>query len=772
MREKQGLKQDEFLRHFGEASMMNHAHPHGLDEWKPTWSSPFHTIAYEPLYLANGTFGGMLDLSGSTLDLWSSQIGAIPGGSDHPPGVLYPLTALRTRVFYRNAYYSTAQAWIGATGIHTTDPRYTSTDGIPHIPQIYECRQELDLQNGVATTSGKLFLGTQAALEAGFSPERVIPFETRVVFLKGSRGLGIEVNAAPDTEILFSPDFVLEERFILDVSDRGIARIGTDEIKCDFQFQKTISEVSAQNAQLIYLVRPDGGVPYRVIITAEAGTVTTFAGEPALAGRGRVAFFVEIHPGETESDPVLSLAPSSFAELLAEQQKRWAAFWSASDLRLPEHEALWQQRYRTSLYYVAQSMGNGPTHPGGLSRPMFPYWYGCFHDTDTYFCRALLDTGHFDEAALHLAYRHRGLPIARDVARRAGRSGALYPWQTDVNGNGTTHDVPVNGAILACEAWHHYLHTGRAEALAQSHEILAETLANLADHLDLTAEPLRFQGKSIMTFSETMVAEDPIEARVALRSVAAAYLAASTSKGETNPTLAPLANRILADLTVPVVADGSYAIGSDGDPEYQRTPSVILGSFPLHHLKASEALEHTFDKELSRILLLFAWLPHQASVVASQIRRAEGPTSAIALLRQADVFLKPWHAGDEWENRRSVRAAVFVTGAGGFCIALHHAVLAETEDQVWTLFPGIPAEWKDLAFDDLTTRAGWKVSARLANGKIVSLRAEPTHAAASAVFTLDVARLHPSLLAAAGLESEEESKLLRLSHPLVLNFAG
>ena len=48
------------------------------DEWKITWESAFQTHQYEPIYLANGSFGGMLDLSGATMDLWSSRIGSVP----------------------------------------------------------------------------------------------------------------------------------------------------------------------------------------------------------------------------------------------------------------------------------------------------------------------------------------------------------------------------------------------------------------------------------------------------------------------------------------------------------------------------------------------------------------------------------------------------------------------------------------------------------------------------------------------------------------------
>jgi hypothetical protein len=445
---------------------------------------------------------------------------------------------------------------------------------------------------------------------------------------------------------------------------------------------------------------------------------------------------VRVSPGGTAA--VGGEAPEwtrSAEAFFAEQERRWASFWVASAIELPADEALWQQRYHASLFNVAQSVGEGPTHPGGLSRPMLPYWFGCFHDTDTYFCRALLESGRTEQAAQHLAYRHRGLGEARAMAQRLGRSGAFYPWQTDARGRGDTHDVPVNGAILAVEAWHHFAYGREPEARAKAAEIVGETLRNLWDHVEDGATPLRLKARELMTFSETMTSEDPTEARVALRAVAAAWLAAGGGDAE----LDARARRALAELELPVGEDGAYRLTAPGDaePAYMRCPSVILGSFPLHALPADATLARTFEKELARIVFLFAWLPHQASVVASQLGRRRGPASAAGLLRAADSFYKPWHAYDEWENRRAARAANFVTAAGAFATAMHHMLVAETRPGVWTLFAGAPEEWADVAFRGLVTRAGWRVTARRAGGNVTEVEAEPVGPEAEEIFALE-----------------------------------
>ncbi len=705
----------------------------GLDSWVLERGSAYEDHGYEPVYLGNGCVGGMVDLSGVTADWWSSRIGAAAEGG--VAGVRYPVTVLRSQVLFRNEAWASAGLWAGRSGIFCADPRYTSDPSMPHRPQVYGVAQRLDLRAGVLTTEGVLYLGSEAAWRAGLEPERGVRFTARVAALKDSEWIGFEVRVEGGAEIAFLPERLPEERLALGGKAKGAHKLGND-IACDLRLRQHFTEAVAEPGRIAWTGTPEGGAAYRV--EARGGeALTEFGAGPALAGRGRLFVAVRVSPGAPAAEagdeaPEWTRSAEAF---FGEQARRWAEFWAASEVRLPAEEALWQQRYHASLFNVAQSVGEGPTHPGGLSRPMLPYWFGCFHDTDTYFCRALLESGHAEQAARHLAYRHRGLAEARAMAGRLGRSGALYPWQTDMNGRGEPHDVPVNGAILAVEAWHHFAYARRPEAREAAREILGETFRNLWDHVEESAEPLRLKATELMTFSETMTAQDPSEARVALRAVAAAWLAAGGGDAE----LDARARRVLTELALPRGEDGAYRQTPPGEaePAYLRCPSVTLGGFPLHVLPADEALAKTFEKELARIVFLFAWLPHQASVVASQLRRREGPASAAGLLRAADSFYKAWHAYDEWENRRAVRAANFVTAAGGFATAMHHLLIAETAPGVWTLFAGAPEAWGEVAFRGLLTRAGWRVSARREGGRVVEVEAEPVGAEAAAEFVLE-----------------------------------
>jgi len=679
-------------------------HPFQLD-----WQSDFPDHTYDPLYLANTHFGGLLDLSGSTMDLWSSSLVARPEG-DSSDGFFFPITMIRLQAFYRTPTMRKEGVWLGSTGIHTEDPRYTTDPSMPHLPQIWDCRQSLDLCTGIASNKGRITLGGSSA-----PPDRSVCFESRILFLKDSAVMGIEILVPEEVEILILPEPILEERFGLDLSGKGIHRLG-NEVRADITLRQSLTESRTDATSVEHVLQPNGGESYTVTVQASDAEGVFLNGLPGLMGHGRLFATITLREGRLAAPPAVTTGRfEGFEDMASEQSRRWSTFWQTSSIRLPDGEALWQQRYHASLFYVEQSIGNGPTHPGGLAKPMLPYWFGCFHDTDTYLCRPLLESGRPAGPLRHLAFRHRTLEVARTAARTLNRPGALYPWQTDPGGRGPVHEVPMNAAIIACEAWHQAGFAGGRLAREQAREIVEETYTYLLDLLDPESSPLSFKPGALCTFSETMVADDSCEARIAVRAVTAAFLEAVGTH--------PLARRILDELLPLRKNNGDYAITTGAEPVYLRCPSVTLGSFPLHHLPADAALASALEEEHKRIIHRFAWLPHQASIVASQLCRPE----AVVLLRQADAFYKCWHAYDEWENRRLARAAVFVTAAGGFCTALHHLLLAETGPGVWSLFPGIPEEWQDVAFQNLLTRHGWRISARREAGRVVHLEVVPCH---------------------------------------------
>ena len=693
-----------------------------------TWSSPQEVHHYDPLYLANGTFGGLLDQSGTDMNLWSSRIVGAPANPAWHHGVHFPVTALRTQVYYRNRYFKERGFHVSRAAISAESPIYTSNPSMPHKANVYDCEQSLELGTGMAKTSGTVFLGSRAALRTGKTPERAVKFQSEVVFLKDSALMSMAIRAdEADTEITFDPVPVLVDRLVLDNTGDSIYSLG-NEMKTDIRVSQEILHQSSGENWILYLIQPSQDDAYTVRIRSENGHVRTLNDRPVLVAEAQLHVQVEILP-HTDIRGEWSATFVTHANVVEEQRRRWQSFWAISRIELPAHEATWQERYQASLFYTAQSVGDAPTHPVGLSQPMLPYWFGSFHDTDTYFCRPLLEAGHHRLAGLNLSFRHRTLPAAFAKAKEMKMTGAMYPWEVDPHGAGGAHFVPMNQAIIACEAWHQVLHRGDDVARAQAAEIVAGIFENLLECIDTGQSPWDLKDKVIATFSETIDAKFPAEAILALRATAEAYL---DLHGNEAP-FSGAADHVLRDLTLEQDRDGAYRLVREADPEYLRCPSMTLGAWPLRHLAPDEAMRKSLSKELDRIVSVFAWMPHQLSALASRLGQREGPRSAYALLKDADIFYKTWHAFDEWENRRTARAKIFVTAAGGFCTAIHHMLLAEGAPGVLRVFPGIPDSWHDCAFERLTTPLGWTISARLEGGKLVQLDATKTHAAAKPI---------------------------------------
>lgn len=691
-----------------------------------TWKSSFETHEYNPLYLANSHFGGIVEVSGTDMCLWSSSIvGRDIKGADHDP--LYPVTALRTRVFYQDTPHKAQKIFLGRSGIITNDPSYTSDPSIPHLPQVYRCEQKLDIETGTAVTKGTLYTGSQANLEASPDNPRAIPYESTKAFLLGSPYAQFIISSRSSVEITFTLESILEEHFSGNIDGRGIYAWGSTPMNCDMQFKKSIIRKDISPQCIRITLQPEGVVEcYQVIATTGTGSTTEFLGSPAFRATGSLDVRICIlRNNQPEAPEISALSNDAF---LAEQARRWRCIKQQTLIKLPESERFWQIRYETHLFQVVQSIGYGPTHPAGLSKPYLPYWFGNFHDTDTYLCRPLLERGHFDIAHQNLDYRHRTLQKAYTNAEQLDRSGAQYPWQCDPEGTGANDDIIMNHAIIACEAWYQFSYSQNQFAGAKAADIISGIFENLADHIDFEGGVATLKDHPLATFSETMEVSHPNEAILGIRAVSRRLIDANAAGFKISSENLSKAEKILKDVQLYTREDGSYRYSKKLEPEYTRCPSVMLGAFPIHELPADERLRKCFETEMSKILFLFSWLPHQASIVASQLQIKEGPQSAVEILRQADAHYRNFHAVDEWENRRVGRPPLFVTGSGGFCSAIHNILVSETAPNTWTLFPAVPSDWKDLSFENIVLRNGWKVSARMENGKITDFCTEaPTN---------------------------------------------
>jgi trehalose/maltose hydrolase-like predicted phosphorylase len=139
-------------------------------------------------------------------------------------------------------------------------------------------------------------------------------------------------------------------------------------------------------------------------------------------------------PDQAAADAALLEAERvGFEQLLREQRQAWAARWHEADVRI-EGDAELQRAVRFSLFHLMSSVadrGEAAVGARGLSGPA--YRGHVFWDSDVFVLPFLAAT-HPAAARAMLEYRIRRLPAAREAARRLGRDGARFPWESAADG--------------------------------------------------------------------------------------------------------------------------------------------------------------------------------------------------------------------------------------------------------------------------------------------------------------------------------------------------
>ncbi|MEX2464618.1 MAG: hypothetical protein WD428_01960, partial [Gaiellaceae bacterium] len=120
---------------------------------------------------------------------------------------------------------------------------------------------------------------------------------------------------------------------------------------------------------------------------------------------------------------------AGFERLLGEHREAWARRWQEADVVIEGDPAL-QFAVRFALFHLIASVpdaGEAAVGARGLSGPA--YRGHVFWDSDVFVLPFLAAT-HPAAARAMLEYRVRRLPAASETARRLGRAGARFPWES------------------------------------------------------------------------------------------------------------------------------------------------------------------------------------------------------------------------------------------------------------------------------------------------------------------------------------------------------
>lgn len=166
-----------------------------------------------------------------------------------------------------------------------------------------------------------------------------------------------------------------------------------------------------------------------------------------------------------------------FAEALEGQVEAWNELWEVCDVALPHEEAVqFLLRFHTAHLLQVCSRQTAHHDAGVLARGLNGEAYRGHVFWDELFVYPFLNFRLPQISRGLLLYRYRRIGEAREAARAAGYSGAMYPWQSGSDGREetpTTHLNPLSrkwepdlsrnqrhvGAAIFYAAWHFHLAT-------------------------------------------------------------------------------------------------------------------------------------------------------------------------------------------------------------------------------------------------------------------------------------------------------------------------
>ncbi|MFF8381630.1 glycoside hydrolase family 65 protein [Streptomyces sp. NPDC015661] len=205
----------------------------------------------------------------------------------------------------------------------------------------------------------------------------------------------------------------------------------------------------------------------------------------------------------------------TFPQLLATHEAAWQRLWEQGELHVPGEAG---RILRLHLFHLLQTLSphTAELDVGVPARGLHGEAYRGHVFWDELFVLPYLSL-HFPEVAQSLLrYRHRRLPAARAAARRAGRIGAMYPWQSASSGQEETQELHLNprsgrwlpdhsrlqrhvGSAVAYNVWRYARSTGdRGFLHSAGAEVLLEVARYWAGAVTFDPAPRRYRIRGVV----------------------------------------------------------------------------------------------------------------------------------------------------------------------------------------------------------------------------------------------------------------------------------
>lgn len=636
---------------------------------------------YWPVYLGNGSIGGIFSFFGTQEGVYKKDI----------PFFQSPLIPY----IYHDAVWNVVGERVplgrlrGYFGNHP--------DSFQDISQV---KQALDIEKGVLTTEGKV---------------EGIPYQTKT-FIHREEDL-VCLQLRTEGKVGINVFFELKSPF---EKKEGI--IGKDAIILCAEMEGWHLAISLASTS------PSSQyVGYNLIGVRAKEAVDVFASFTVAKTKVGTRRKQQAKVIETTHQTVTQAKEKGWQVLGEEQGKSWAKFWAQSFVRIPDPHL--EKFYHASLFYLAQSIGSFGVSPVGLA---VNGWSGRRFFDDLFMQMGMWFSNHVKEASKITEFRIKTSLTARELAKSIGFSGAVYPWESDRAGNERAPDPflyqhSLSTGMASGLLWNQFLFTNEEQILRKIYPILLNIAQYATEIMVYDKKDRKYKLGGTFTEARNSFGINPIENSGNIKKALRNFYRASKYLGQ-DLDFTKKVKRIINNWSLP--NDGSKYISFEEERDTKGNLLLTKGLkvrcggqyyvlFPMQLIHQSDPLlPGTFD-DVTRNLN-YPHLPgfHLGALVTVAALLGKSDEALALIEKIAKEYILSHYVTLETPGEGT---PYFMTTAGTVVTAVLSLFFYSNYDEI-LLFHAVPAGWKDIEFKNLRSHHALLISGTMEKGAIEKVK--------------------------------------------------
>jgi alpha-L-fucosidase 2 len=453
-----------------------------------------------------------------------------------------------------------------------------------------------------------------------------------------------------------------------------------------------------------------------------------------------------------ESDDPLKLAKErcnralakGYQALFNEHLSWWKAFWSQSDITVPNPTL--QKQWVLDMYKFGSACRENAL-PASLQGPWttdngkLPPWRGDYHhDLNTQLCYWPAYSGnHLEQEAAFIEWLWATKDAAREWTRRFfDKPGLAYPMTVDAEGKpiGGWHQYTCSATTIAWLAQHFYLHwqysrdgqflQTRAFPFLQEVAVFLESITEFDDSgkrfLPLSSSPEMYDNSRDAWFENTTNYDIALIRFVFEKTSELASLLGNEEEVQKW-------QQCLSEMPE-IAVDGQEGILLAKDHPLKmshRHHSHLLSIYPLGLISHSRSKDH---REIIRNSMRtlqqkgtegwtgysFAW----QACLAARAMRGEIAEKALEIFSKHFCLKNSLHCNGDYQRQgySNFNYRPFTLEGNCAAAAAIQEMLLQSDNGLIRIFPAIPQSWKDVKFENLRAQGAFLISSEMKGGRI------------------------------------------------------